>query len=153
MSIFAVIDNATSICDNVIVLDEGATWAPPFDHYIVNIDGLEVGVGWHYNPNSGVWVGLPSATASFSPSPIFMGQTTTLSWDCTGADTVTISSLPFQTFPASGSYAFTYDAAGTQTVTVTGTNVAGSATATATVRVYATSAEMETATTLQATVI
>jgi hypothetical protein len=153
MSIFAVIDDATNICDNVTVLDEGATWAPPFDHYIVNIDGKGVGLGWHYDPSTGVWVGPPSASASFSPSPIFVGQTTALSWDCTGADTVTISSLPFQTFPSSGSYDFTYDAVGSQTVTVTGTNVAGSATATATVRVYATSAELENATTLQAMVI
>ena len=153
MSIFAVIDEATNICDNVIVLDDGATWNPPAGHYTVNIDGKGVGLGWHYDPSTGVWVGPPSASASFSPSPIFVGQTTTLSWDCAGAETVTISSLPLQTFPASGTYDFTYTAVGSQTVTVTGTNVAGSSKATATVRVYASSAEVETATTMQAMVI
>lgn len=55
MSLFAVIDNATNICDNTIVLDEGSTWQPPPDHYIVNIDGLEVGIDYTYNPQTGEW--------------------------------------------------------------------------------------------------
>lgn len=153
MSIFAAINDATNICDNVIVLDDGSTWTPPADHYTVNIDGLSVGIGWHYDPATGVWVGLPSANASFSPSPIFIGQTTTLSWDCPGAETVEISSLAFQAFPASGTHDFTYATAGIQAVTVTAVNVAGSTTTTATVRVYATSAEAEMAQTSQPTVI
>lgn len=52
---YALIDNTTNIVDNVIVLDEGSTWAPPSGYYMVNIDGLEVGIGWTYNPQTREW--------------------------------------------------------------------------------------------------
>ena len=55
MSLFAVIETATNICDNTIILDEGSTWQPPEDHYIVNIDGLQVGIGFTYDPKTGQW--------------------------------------------------------------------------------------------------
>jgi hypothetical protein len=59
MSIYAVINFDTNICDNVIVLDEGSTWTPPATHYIVDIDGLQVGIGFHYDPTTQVWTPPP----------------------------------------------------------------------------------------------
>ena len=50
MSIFAVIATATNICDNVVVWDDTlGPWTPPADHYTTPIDGLGVGIGWHYD--------------------------------------------------------------------------------------------------------
>ena len=40
-------------------------WAPPADHYTVDIDGLEVGIGWSYNPSNGQWAPPP-----LPPEPI-----------------------------------------------------------------------------------
>ena len=64
MSIYAVINSDTNICDNVIVLDEGSTWTPPETHYIVNIDGLEVGIGFYYDPATQVWTPPPELDAA-----------------------------------------------------------------------------------------
>ena len=59
MSVHAVINVETNICDNIVLLDEGATWTPPSSHYIVNIDGLEVGIGFSYDPATQVWTAPP----------------------------------------------------------------------------------------------
>ena len=59
MSNYAVISNETNICDNVIVLDEGSTWQPPASHYTVDIDGLEVGIGWSYDTTTNTWTPPP----------------------------------------------------------------------------------------------
>jgi hypothetical protein len=59
MSVYAVINSETNVCDNVIVLDEGSTWTPPASHYIVNIDGQSVGIGWSYDPTTQVWTAPP----------------------------------------------------------------------------------------------
>ena len=59
MSLFAVVETATNLCDNTILLDEGSTWEPPADHYTVNIDGLQVGIGFTYNPQTGEWTPPP----------------------------------------------------------------------------------------------
>lgn len=59
MSNYATISNETNICDNVIVLDEGSEWQPPATHYIINIDGIEVGIGWSYDPATNVWTPPP----------------------------------------------------------------------------------------------
>jgi hypothetical protein len=64
MSIYAVINSDTNICDNVIVLDEGSTWTPPATHYIVNIDGLQVGIGFYYDPATQVWTPPPELDAA-----------------------------------------------------------------------------------------
>lgn len=57
MATYAVIENATNVCDNVVVWDdEFGPWIPPIDHYIVNIDGLSVGIGWFYNPDTKQWI-------------------------------------------------------------------------------------------------
>jgi len=58
--IYAVIDNQTNLVDNTIVLDEGAVWTPPASHYIVEIDGLEVGIDWTYNPQTNEWTPPPN---------------------------------------------------------------------------------------------
>lgn len=142
MSIFAVIDDATNICDNVIVLDNGSTWNPPAGHYTVNIDGLGVGIGWHYDPSTGVWVGPPSLTANFSPSPIFLTQGTSLLWETANATAVTLSTNPGETFPANGGLGYTPTAVGKFSVTVTATGLAGSVSTTASVNVVATQAEL-----------
>jgi len=55
MSIFAVIVTETNICDNIIVLDDPSAWPAPQDHYEINIDGVEVGIGWTYNPDAKTW--------------------------------------------------------------------------------------------------
>ncbi len=139
MSIYAVINSDTNICDNVIVLDEGSTWTPPETHYIVNIDGLEVGIGFYYDPATQVWTAPPSVTASFSPSPIFLSQSTTLTWESQYAASVTVDG---QSVALNGSQAFTPDKIGKFTVIVTATNAAGSVSQTATVNVVATQAEL-----------
>jgi hypothetical protein len=142
MSTYAVIVTATDICDNVIVLDDGSTWTPPADHYTINIDGLSVGIGWHYAPATGVWVGPPSIEANFSPAPIFVSQTTTLLWSSQNVDSVMLSTDDGQTFPANGFKDYTPTTIGKFTVTVTATGIAGSTSTKATVTVVASQAEL-----------
>lgn len=57
--IFALINDETNIVDNVVVLDEGVQWTPPDNDYLVNIDGLEVGIGWSYDPQTQQWTPPP----------------------------------------------------------------------------------------------
>lgn len=59
MSIYAVINNDTHICENVIVLEEGSTWTPPDTHYIINIDALQVGIKWTYDIANNTWTAPP----------------------------------------------------------------------------------------------
>jgi len=60
MSLYAVIESGTNICDNVVVWDPTfSTWAPPADHYIICIDGLDVGIGFSYDPATQVWTPPP----------------------------------------------------------------------------------------------
>jgi hypothetical protein len=140
MSTYAVIVTATNICDNVVVWDDTlGPWTPPADHYTVNIDGLSVGIGYYYNQATNVWTGPPSVAASFSPSPIFLGQTTTLTWTSQNADSVTVDGV---ISPASGSADYTPTAIGKFSVTITSTGLAGSISTTASVNVAATQAEL-----------
>ena len=75
MATYAVISSATNICDNVVAWDDNlGPWNPPADHYIVNIDGVQAGIGYYYDPTTQVWTAPPSVNASFSPSPIFLSQ-------------------------------------------------------------------------------
>jgi hypothetical protein len=141
MTTYAVIANATNICDNVVVWDDNlGPWTPPADHYIVNIDGKEVGIGFYYDPATQVWTAPPSITASFSPSPIFLTQTTVLTWDATNATSVTIDG---EAVAVSGTKDYTPVATGTKTVTIVATGLAGTTTTTASVKVVSTQAEAE----------
>jgi hypothetical protein len=140
MSTYAVIVTATNICDNTIVWDDTlGPWSPPADHYTINIDSLSVGIGWHYDPATGVWVGPPSVAANFSPSPIFLTQQTTLTWTSQNADSVTVNGV---ISPASGSVDYTPTAIGKFSVTIVATGLAGSVSITASVNVVATQAEL-----------
>ena len=140
MSTYAVIVTATNICDNTVVWDDAfGPWTPPADHYTVNIDGLSVGIGYYYNQSTNVWTGPPSVSASFAPSPIFLGQTTTLTWTSQNADSVTVDGV---ISPASGSADYTPTAMGKFFVTITATGLAGSVSITALVNVVATQAEL-----------
>lgn len=140
MSNYAVIANATNICDNVIVWDDTlGPWNPPADHYIVNIDGLSVGIGYYYDPATQVWTAPPSVTASFSPSPIFLSQASVLTWESTNATSATVNGIDA---PVNGSQPFTPDKIGKFSVTVTATGLAGSVVQTVSVNVVATQAEL-----------
>lgn len=140
MSTYAVIVTATNICDNVVTWDDTlGPWTPPADHYTVNIDGLSVGIGFYYDQATNVWTGPPSVSASFSPAPIFLGQTTTLTWTSQNADSVTIDGV---ISPASGSADYTPTAMGKLSVTIVATGLAGSVSTTASVNVVATQAEL-----------
>lgn len=136
MSIFAIINNATNICDNTVVYN-GSNWPAPADHYSVNIDGLSVGIGYYYDPQTKVWTAPPTVSASFNPTPVFIGQNTALSWASENASTVTISELPGQSFPASGSQSIVFSSTGSKTVTVTATGLAGSNSTSVIIKVYA----------------
>jgi hypothetical protein len=59
MSTYAVVLVETNICDNVVVWDGTSPWSPPVDHYTVNIDGSEVGIGWIYDPTNQTWTRPP----------------------------------------------------------------------------------------------
>jgi hypothetical protein len=146
VSIYAVIVTTTNICDNVIILNEGSQWSPPEDHYIVNIDGVFAGIGWHYEPATQVWTAAPTISAEFSPSPIFINQETTLSWSSTDATSVSISTDPGAIFPANGSKAYTLSSIGKTTIIVTATGPAGSISYPATITVYGTQSEVNSAT-------
>lgn len=140
MSTFAVISSATNICDNVISWDPAEhPWTPPADQYVINIDGLSVGIGWYYNQSTNVWTGPPSIDASFAPSPIFLGQTTTLTWATQNADSVTIDGV---VQAASGNIDYTPTAVGKFTVTIVATGLAGNVTSKVSVNVVATQAEL-----------
>jgi len=139
MSTYAVINSDTNICDNIIALDKDAVWQPPAGHYIVNVDEGQGGIFCHYDPVTQVWTAPPSITASFNPSPIFLGQYTTLTWESQYAASVTVNGASAD---LNGSQAFTPEKIGKFSVIVTATNVAGSASQTATVNVVATQAEL-----------
>jgi len=68
MQTWALIDSSTNIVDNVVVLEEGSEWVPPADHYIENITGLEVGIGWTYDPATGQWSAPPLPPPPPSPT-------------------------------------------------------------------------------------
>ena len=138
MSTYAVVSSATNICDNVVVWNDTRNpWTPPADHYTVDIDGLSVGIGCYYDQQSKKWTAPPTVTASFNPTPVFVGQNTTLSWSTQNATSVTISDYPGQTFPVSGDQVMVFSSAGTKTVTVTATGLAGSMPAAVVIKVYA----------------
>jgi hypothetical protein len=140
MTTYAVVVTATNICDNVVVWDDAfGPWTPPADHYTVDIDGLEVGIGFYYNPATQVWTAPPSVTASFSPAPIFLSQSTVLTWTSENATSVTVNGVAAD---LNGSQAFTPDKIGKFSVIEAATNVAGSVSYTATVNVVATQAEL-----------
>lgn len=140
MSNYAVVANATNICDNVVVWDDTlGPWNPPADHYIVNIDNLSVGIGFYYDPATQVWTAPPSVTASFSPSPIFLSQASVLTWESQNATTVTINGIDAG---LNGSQPFTPDKVGKFSVTITATGLAGTVSMTSTVNVVATQAEL-----------
>ena len=140
MSTYAVIVTATNICDNVVTWDDTlGPWTPPAGHYTVNIDGLGVGIGFYYNQATNVWTGPPSIMATFAPSTIFLGQTTTQSWAVQNADSVTVNGVAS---PASGSNDYTPTVIGKFSVTITATGIAGSVTTTPSVNVVATQAEL-----------
>jgi hypothetical protein len=143
MATYAVLITATNICDNVIVWDDTlGPWTPPADHYTVNIDGKEVGIGYYYDPATQVWTAPPSVTASFSPSPIFLGQMTTLTWETANATSVTVNGAAAD---LNGSQSFTPDKVSKFSVTITATGLAGTTSTTSTVTVVATQAELPTA--------
>lgn len=138
MSNYAVISSTTNICDNVVVWDDKlGPWTPPDGNYIIKIDGLGVGIGYYYNPASGVWTAPPTVTATFNPTPVFIGQNTVLSWSCENATSVSLSNVPGETFPATGEQSMTFSSTGTNTVKITATGLAGSVSYSATIKVYA----------------
>lgn len=57
--IFALVNDETNIVENVVVLDEGVQWTPPYNDYLVDITNLGVGIGWSYNPNTQEWTPPP----------------------------------------------------------------------------------------------
>lgn len=141
MTTYAVIESATNICDNVVVWDDNlGPWTPPDGHYIVNIDGQSVGIGFHYDPATQVWTPPPLITASFSPNPIFIGQTTVLTWDATNATSVTLDG---ETASIDGTKDYTPTATGTKIVTVTATGPAGTVSTTASVKVVSAQASLD----------
>jgi len=140
MSNYAVIQSSNNICDNVVVWDDTlGPWAPPAGHYTVDIDGLSVGIGWYYDQATNVWTGPPSITARFSPSPIFLGQTTILLWESQNVETVTIDG---QSYAPNDSKEYTPSSAGKFTVVVRASGLAGNVSVSASVVVAATQAEL-----------
>lgn len=126
MSTYAVIDTSTNICDNIIAAGETlGVWVPPDNHYAVNIDGLSVGIGFHYDPTTQVWTGPSSGEASFAPDMVYQNEKTTLSWTTRNATSVKLSTFGDQLFPANGSQDFTFPNVGSQTVTITMIGLAG----------------------------
>lgn len=146
MTTYAVVKTDNNICDNIIVWDDTlGPWTPPSDHYIVNADGTEASIGWHYDANTQVWTAPPMIEAAFNPAPIFLGQTTTLLWSTTNAIDVTIG---VQSYPANGTVDYTPSAVGKFSVAVTANGLAGKASTTANVSVYATQGERDAASVL-----
>lgn len=143
MSTYAVINSDTNICDNVIVLDEGSQWTPPPTHYMINIDGLYCGVGWHYDHATQVWTAPPSVTGTFNPNPVFVNGATILSWTSENADNVKLSTFGDQLFPANGSQEMTFLVAGNQSATITAIGIAGETKTIVFVKVATTQAELD----------
>ncbi len=59
MSIYAVINSETNICDNVIVWDDVTPWSAPAGHYTVLDNDGAGSIGWTYDPNTGTWSAPP----------------------------------------------------------------------------------------------
>jgi hypothetical protein len=59
MSIYAIIDSATNVCDNMSVWDGVTPWSPPPGHYAVLNDDGAGSIGWSYDPNTGTWTPPP----------------------------------------------------------------------------------------------
>ena len=62
MKKYAIVNNSTNLVENIIVWDGETLWTPPEGHIAVNIDDLDVGIGWTYNngivtaPNPEIYV-------------------------------------------------------------------------------------------------
>ena len=77
---------------------------------------------WYYSESGYQILQIPPApviTASFTPNPVAIGQSTILSWDVTNATGVKLSSYGDQIFPVSGSQTYSYANSGTYTETIT----------------------------------
>jgi hypothetical protein len=65
MNKYAVINTSTNLVENIIVWDGETSWEPPPGHISVNVDGLDVGIGWTYNNGSAT---PPAPTPMPTPS-------------------------------------------------------------------------------------
>jgi len=86
----------------------------------------------------------PSVSSFFSPSPIFLGQETTLTWSATDATEIRLGSFGGQSFSVSGSQVYTPVGVGTFTETITAINQYGFTSKIISVKVVATQAELDT---------
>ena len=140
MTTYAVVVTATNICDNIVVWDDTlGPWNPPANHYIVNINDLSVGIGFYYDSATQVWTAPPSIIASFNPSPIFLSQTTVLTWTTQSATSVKVAGADAA---INGSQSFTPNRVGEFSVSVSATGLAGTTSTTAIVTVVATQSEL-----------
>lgn len=65
MKNYAIVNNSTNLVENIIVWDGETSWTPLSGHIAVNVDGLDVGIGWTYNNGS---VTPPVPTPASIPS-------------------------------------------------------------------------------------
>lgn len=123
------------------VADEDFPMAPPF--FWVDCDDSIVAYQFYWK--EGVFYPVPpkpNVVAFFSPSPIFLGQQTTLTWSATDATEVRLGSLGGQSFPVSGSQTYTPAGIGTFSETVTAINQYGFTSKIISLKVVATQAEL-----------
>ena len=76
---------------------------------------------WYYDTTTYQIIAIPPApviTASFTPNPAAVNQTTVLGWNVTNATGVKLSSYGDQIFPVSGSQNYSYTNSGTYTETI-----------------------------------
>jgi len=55
MSIYAIVNSSTNVCDNMCVWDGASPWQPPPGHYTVLNDDGAGEIGWTYDPQTQAW--------------------------------------------------------------------------------------------------
>ena len=143
MSLYAMNNSSTNICENTILLDPDIQWKCPDGYYLVDVDGVTMSIGWYYSTSTKVWTAPPIITASFSPNPVYVDQQTVLSWSAVNATSVKIASQGDTVFPTSGSLNMTYSTTGLQKEILFATGPAGSSQASASVRTVAAGTSLE----------
>jgi hypothetical protein len=69
MSVFAIVNASTGICDNVIILEETSKWQPHGNFYKVNITDITAMIGWHHDKKTNVWTEIiTNSTEQLNPA-------------------------------------------------------------------------------------
>jgi hypothetical protein len=69
VSSYAVINNTTNVCVNVVAWDGVSNWLPPAETYLVELGDTDIGgIGVEYDPAAQAWIIPPEPEPE--PEPV-----------------------------------------------------------------------------------